>query len=145
MLKIRVFVRTLLIVQLFVVAALHLRSQGIFATLTGVVTDPSGANVSGAKVTLTDAQSGSARDTTTDGQGYYTFASVPVGTYNLNIEAAGFQAYKISGISLGGGERRNVNAGLKVGNSSETLEVTSGQDVLAPVDSGEKSPSHTNK
>lgn len=56
--------------------------QAIFGTLTGVITDPSGAVVTNAKVTLTDAESASARDTVTDSAGYYTFASVPVGTYN---------------------------------------------------------------
>jgi Carboxypeptidase regulatory-like domain len=145
MLKTRVLVRTLLFIQLFAFTALYVWSQGIFATLTGVVTDPSGANVVGAKVKLVDAQSGSERDTTTDGQGYYTFASVPVGSYNLTVEASGFQSYKLSGISLGGGERRNVNASLEVGNASVTVDVTGAQDVLAPVDSGEKSASLTTK
>ncbi len=53
--------------------------QGIFATLTGVVSDPSGSVINGAKVTLTDALSGSARDTVTNSEGYFTFASMPVG------------------------------------------------------------------
>src|SRR5262252_8348618 len=72
--------------------------QGIFATLTGVVSDPTGALVKSAKVTLTDADSGSVRETETNSDGYYTFASVPVGKYNLSIEAAGFQGYKATGI-----------------------------------------------
>src|SRR4051812_26735765 len=59
-------------------ASTYVWGQGIFATLTGVVTDPSGAVVSGAKVRLRDAGSGSERATVTDSQGYYTFASVPV-------------------------------------------------------------------
>jgi hypothetical protein len=120
-------------------------SQGLFATLTGVVSDPSGANISGAKVRLTDAQSGSQRETVTDDSGYYTFASVPVGTYNLSIEAAGFQGYKATDISLGGGEKRNFNASLQVGSASVTVDVTANQDVLAPVDSGEKSSALTTK
>ena len=52
-------------------------AQGIFATLTGVVSDPSNAVVNGAKVTLIDAASGSARDTVTNGDGYFTFAQFP--------------------------------------------------------------------
>ena len=63
--------------------------QGIFATLTGVVSDPTGAVVKGAKVVLTDAGSGSIRDTESNSDGYYTFASVPVGTYNVSVVAAG--------------------------------------------------------
>ncbi len=68
-------------------------SQAIFATLTGVVTDSSGAVVAGAKVTLRNADSGDLRDTVTDNQGYYTFASVPVGTYNLTVTQAGFSDF----------------------------------------------------
>ncbi|HEY3455642.1 MAG TPA: carboxypeptidase-like regulatory domain-containing protein [Bryobacteraceae bacterium] len=113
-------------------------AQAIFATLTGVVTDPSGAVVSGAKIVLKDAASGSERNTVTDSQGFYTFASVPVGTYNLSIEAPGFQTYRANGIAMGGGERRNVNASLTVGSTNQTIEVTGTADILAPVDSGEK-------
>jgi len=85
-------------------------AQGIFATLTGVVSDPSQALVSGAKVTLRDVQSGSLRDTLTNSDGYYSFASVPVGTYALTVEGKGFKSHKDAEIRLGGGERRNVNA-----------------------------------
>lgn len=116
-----------------------LQAQGIFATLTGVVSDPSGAVVSNAKVVLKDAESGSARDTVTNEEGYFTFASVPVGTYTLMVEAAGFQSYKADSISLGGGEKRNVNVSLAVGTSSQTVEVNAEDIAIATTDSGEKS------
>jgi hypothetical protein len=114
-------------------------SQGIFATLTGIVSDSSGAVVANANVKLRDAASGSERTTVTDGQGYYTFASVPVGTYILTVELAGFQGYKAADIALGGGERRNVNVSLQVGSTNQTVEVSGAADTVAPVDSGEKS------
>ncbi|HEY1949697.1 MAG TPA: carboxypeptidase-like regulatory domain-containing protein [Bryobacteraceae bacterium] len=120
-------------------------SQGIFATLTGIVSDSSGAVVANANVKLRDAGSGSERTTVTDGQGYYTFASVPVGTYILSVELAGFQGYKAAGIALGGGERRNVNVSLQVGNTNQTIEVSGAADTVAPVDSGEKSSTLTTK
>jgi len=129
---------------LFCVAGL-IWAQGIFATLTGVVTDPSGALVANAKVTLRDAESGSVRDTVTDGQGYYTFASVPVGTYVLMVAAPGFQSYKADGVTLGGGEKRNVNVALQVGNTNQTVEVVGASDIITPVDSGEKSDTLTTK
>src|SRR5215813_11231830 len=97
---------------LFVFFTTNLWGQGIFATLTGIVTDPSGSVVPDAKVILKDAQSGSARETVTNGEGYYTFASVPVGVYTLSVEAKGFQTFKADQITMGGGERRNINAGL---------------------------------
>ena len=94
---------------------------------------------------LKDAQSGSQRETVTNNEGYFTFASVPVGTYDLTVEAKGFTSSKITGISLGGGEKRNVDMSLKVGTTSETVEVTGTADQLAPVDSGEKSSTLTTK
>lgn len=114
-------------------------SQGIFATLTGVVSDSSGGVVPNAKITLRDSTSGSTRDTTTNGEGYYTFASVPVGTYELAVEAPNFRQYKASDISLGGGEKRNVNVQLQVGAAGETVQVSAENLALAVTDSGEKS------
>src|ERR1017187_2967100 len=116
-----------------------LPAQSIYATLTGVVSDPSQGRVAQATVRLRDEASGSLRDTTTNNQGYYTFASVPVGTYELTVTLAGFESYKESGVALGGGEKRNVNVDLKVGSATETVMVTGTADLLTPVDSGEKS------
>ena len=113
-------------------------SQGIFATLTGVVTDPTGAVVPQAKITLHNATSGDLRDTVADQQGYYTFASVPVGTYNLTVTQPGFETFQDNGIPLGGGESRSVNVTLQLGNTSQTVNVSGEADILAPVDSGER-------
>src|ERR1700756_3846817 len=131
---------TMGVVCLFaVVGAVNLWGQGIFATLTGVVSDPSNAIVNGAKVILTDAVSGSARETVTNGDGYFTFASVPVGKYNLTIEGQGFQLYKAEGIVLGCAEKRNLNVTLTVGTASQTIEVNAEAVQLVTTDSAEKS------
>lgn len=122
-----------------------LRAQSLYATLTGVVSDPSEALVAQATVRLRDQRSGSLRETVTNTQGYYTFASVPVGAYELTVEAPGFGAYKETNIALGGGERRNINVTLKVGSTSESVEVVGTVDLLVPVDSGEKSTTLTVK
>jgi len=124
---------------LFSLLAVNAWGQGIYATLTGVVSDPSQSVISNAKVVLRDAQSGSQRDTVTNSDGYYTFASVPVGTYVLTVEMAGFQSYKAGDIRLGGGEERSVNVTLAVGSTSQTVEVTAEQVAVATTDSGEKS------
>jgi hypothetical protein len=117
-----------------------LQAQGIFATLTGTVTDPSGSVVADAKVTLKDAVSGSTRDTVTNTEGYYTFSSVAVGTYVLTVEAPGFKTYKADEIRLGGAERRNANVTLALGSATSTVEVTAEQNpAVATLDSGEKS------
>ena len=123
----------------------NIKAQGIFATLTGVVTDPSSSVIASAKVRLTDAASGSERVSQTDKEGFYTFVSVPVGTYILTVEAPGFSTYRAADIALGGGEKRNVNVTLQVGTTSQTVEVSGAADAVAPVDSGEKSDTLTTK
>lgn len=73
-------------------------AQSIFATLTGVVADPSQAVVPQAKVTLKNESSGDQRTTVTNSEGYFTFASVVVGaTYEITIKAPGFLPYKATG------------------------------------------------
>lgn len=120
-------------------------AQSIYATLTGVVSDPTQALVANASVKLKDERSGSQRETVTNGEGYFTFASVPPGSYELAIEAKGFDRSLTHGIALGGGEKRNENVTLKVGATTETVEVSSSLDQVVPVDSGEKSATLTTK
>ncbi len=103
------------------------------------MSDSAGSVVPNAKIVLKDAVSGSSRETQSNGEGYYTFASVPVGSYNLTVQAAGFREYKASGISLGGGDRRNDNVLLQVGAASEEVEVNAQNIDIATTDSGEKS------
>src|SRR5258706_813125 len=102
-------VKLLCVVSLFALFTLTLWAQGIFATLTGVGTDPSESVVPNAKVTLRDVGSGSIRETTSNGEGYYTFTSVPVGTYSLTLESQGLKSHTRDAIPSGGGDRRNVN------------------------------------
>ncbi len=61
--------------------AANVQAQSLFATLTGIVSDSTGAVVPGAKVTLRNEESSSTRDTVTDNDGYFTFASVSVGNF----------------------------------------------------------------
>ena len=127
-----------LLVCLLLICGISLQAQGLFATLTGVVSDPSGSVIANAKIVLRDAVSGSARDTVSNGEGYYTFASVPVGTYTLTAEAPGFETYKADDIRLGGGEKRNVNISMAVGATTATVEVNAEELALVTTDSGEK-------
>jgi hypothetical protein len=128
-----------------IVLATNLGAQGIYATLTGVVADQSSAVVPQAKVILKDSQSGSQRDSVTNSDGYFTFASVPASEYELTIEAKGFSTFKVTGITLSGGEKRNIDAKLTVGTTSEAVEVTGEVDKVAPVDSAEKTNLITSK
>jgi hypothetical protein len=126
-------------------ATSSLWSQGIFATLTGTVTDPSGSVVANVKLVLKNADSGNTRESVSNGEGFYSFASVPVGSYNLTVSAPGFQTFQVNGIALGGGETRNVNASLQVGSTNQTVEVSGQADIITPVDSGEKANTLTTR
>jgi hypothetical protein len=132
---------------LLTMPAMRLRAQSLFATLTGVVSDPSGAVVPNATVRLINERSGSARDTVTNAEGYYTFASVAVGDFNykLVVEAQGFQTYQATGIAILGGEKRNLNVELKVGSAAQTVEVSGQVQLVSTLDSGEKSQTLTSR
>jgi len=128
-------------------STIRLQAQFTSATLTGVVSDTSGAVVPQAKVKLVNEQSGDIRETTTNNDGYYTLSGLGVGgfTFKLTVEAKGFVTYDAPGISLLGGEKRNVNVTLTVGNTSQTVEVLGVANAVVPEDSGEKSETLTTK
>jgi hypothetical protein len=131
----------------FLALAGSLPAQSIYATLTGVVSDQSGAVVPNATVRLVNDASGSQRETVTNSDGFYSFTSIPVGdyTYTLTVETKGFQTFKATGIALSGSEKRNVNATLAIGTSAEIVEVSGAAESIVPVDSGEKSATLTAK
>ena len=64
------------------------------ATLNGTVTDPSGAAIPNAKVTITNTATGVTRTLTTNEAGLFNFTRVPVGTYDMTIESGGFKTDK---------------------------------------------------
>ena len=136
-----------LICALLLLTGADLKAQSLFATLTGIVSDPSGAVVPGATVTLREEKSNSLRTSVTDSSGYYTFASVSVGdfTYELTIDAKGFKTEKLPGLALLGGDKQNVNVTMQLGNTNQTVTIEGTLDQIVPVDSGEKSMTLTDK
>jgi len=93
-------------------------------TVNGLVTDPSGAAVAAATVTLTDKATGSPRTTTTNEAGRYVFVEVPSGTYDLSISKTGFRVTKLAAQKVTVGTELTLNAALEVGTISQTVEVT---------------------
>src|SRR5580704_14151050 len=85
------------------------------ASITGTVTDPSGAAVANAQVTLISTEHGITRTSTTNGSGDYLFASLPIGSYNLTVSETGFKKYDAQGIILRVAEKTRVNVVLQVG------------------------------
>ena len=114
-----------------------LPAQSIYGTLTGIVSDPSQAVVTAAKIKLVNAESRDNREAVTNSDGYYTFVSVPPGAYEVTVTAPGFETYKQTGIAIRGGDKINVNVTMKLGSTTNVVEVTGSIDLAVPVDSGE--------
>ena len=104
------------------------------STVTGLVTDPTGAVVPNAQVKLVDEQKGYKFSSTADATGRYLFRSVPPGTYKLSVEAQGFQLQEQSGIKIDVNQNIAVNFSLQVGSTSQTVEITSAAPVLSTQD-----------
>jgi hypothetical protein len=99
------------------------------ARLSGQITDPSGALVAGAKVTLRDQQNNVVAQTVADSTGKYSFSSLAVGNYRVETEAVGFQKNVMNGVEVAPGET-TVNSQLHVGGATETVEVSATSSTL---------------
>ncbi|HVR22791.1 MAG TPA: carboxypeptidase-like regulatory domain-containing protein, partial [Candidatus Polarisedimenticolia bacterium] len=98
------------------------------ASLTGTVTDASGAAVQGAQVSLTNSQHGMNDTTSSNGSGDFLFASLPIGSYDLTVTVQGFKKYEAKGIILRVAEKARVNVALEVGAIS-TEVIVQGSEV----------------
>ena len=90
----------LLLLMALLLCSLPTQAQLYSGTVTGVVTDPTGGVVPGAKVTLVDQNKGYAFTATTDSAGRYLIRSVPPGSYKIKAEAKGFQTEEQSGVAV---------------------------------------------
>jgi hypothetical protein len=93
------------------------------ATITGTVTDSTGAVVQGAKVTITDNLTKVATVTQTNSAGSYLTPGLTVSTYSVTISKAGFKSYTVTGVELHPTETVEVNGTLAVGAASDTVTV----------------------
>ena len=99
--------------------------QGYFGTVSGVLTDSTGAVIPGAKATLIDQEKGYKFFETSDSAGRYLFRSVPPGLYTVVAEMTGFEKTERTGIRVDVSENPTANLSLKVASSAETVEVKS--------------------
>src|SRR2546429_1347091 len=93
------------------------------ASLTGIVTDASGAAVPNAKVTVTNKATGVSFYTQTDSAGAYLFPSLPIGKYRIEVTAAGFQKAFVADLDLPVATSVTRNIQLKVGEATEKIEI----------------------
>ena len=97
------------------------------ASITGTVTDASGAAIPNAQVAVSNAAMGISRTAATNGSGDFLFASLPIGSYDLTVTSTGFKKYEAKGVVLNVGEKARVNIALEVGAASTEIIVEGSQ------------------
>jgi len=118
----------LLVVIVGVVAVPSLWAQSLSssASLSGTVSDPSGARVPKATITITNSEIGITRVATAGSAGEFSFALLPAGAYTLKASAAGFKTSEQTGINLAVGDSLTVNVSLTIGASEQVTVSESG-------------------
>jgi carboxypeptidase family protein/TonB-dependent receptor-like protein len=106
------------------VAAVPVFAQLPIGTILGTVKDPSGAVVPRASITAQNAETGTSRSISTDETGVYRLAALPVGHYDLRVEASGFKPTTQKAVVLDVGQEAVLNFALEVGTTSEEVQVT---------------------
>jgi len=114
-----------LLAVLGLTAGVPIAAQSGRGTLTGLVTDSTGAIIPGASLTLTETKTGSHYDAASSGQGLYTFPELQPGLYTLVVSFPKFQSYTQSGINVSVGSTATVNAVLSIGSATQSVIVNS--------------------
>ena len=108
--------------------------QGYFGTVGGDITDPSGAVIRGAQVTLTDQQKGFTFTATSDAAGHYLFAAVPPGNYSVLVGMHGFQSAERTNIKVNVSENATANVTLQIATATQSVQVQAQTQTLATED-----------
>src|SRR5579863_1809839 len=98
--------------------------QAVYGTILGTVTDPSGAAVNGAKVTVTSQTKNVSTETTTNESGNYSVTHLIPDIYSVKIEGTGFKILEYKDIQVSADSGSQVNGQFQVGSASESVEVT---------------------
>ena len=102
--------------------------------ISGTVTDPQGLVLPGAKVTAIELNTNVKQTTVTDDRGFYSLAEMPVGQYEITVDATGFKEYRETNLRLNASAALLVNASLVVGAKTETITVSSANVRVESVD-----------
>jgi hypothetical protein len=112
---------------LFVLAfssPLAMFSQEFRAAISGTVTDPSGAPIPGAKVTVTETRTSTKNQAVSDNSGKYNVLFLLPGDYDIAVQSQGFKDYVRKALHIGAGDHPVIDVGLEVGDAAQTVEVT---------------------
>ena len=112
------------LLTLSLLCSVPLFAQTFRGTINGVVTDPSGAVVPGANVTATDTATAAVRTTVSSGAGEFAFSDLPLSSYNIKVEASGFQATEVTGVQVLAGKIYTLPVKLSLAQQAATVEVS---------------------
>jgi hypothetical protein len=120
----------LLIAVMTAPAMTALAQSGPTGSLSGVITDPTGAVITNANVTLTNKATGASRTTTTNAEGFWKVLVLEVGIYKLDIEASGFKKGTSDKVEVEAAVPRTINIQLEAGTVTETVDISSGSELV---------------
>jgi hypothetical protein len=104
--------------------------QTVLATVTGTITDPAGAVVASASVSLKNVETGQSYTAASSDAGNYTVPQVPLGDYNLTVAVPGFKTYEHNKFHLSAGQTLREDIVLQVGQTSESVTVSADASLL---------------
>ena len=130
----RSFLRAIFLISVMMTSVLLVsaQTQAINGSMRGRLTDPAGAAVPDATVTVVNDATQFTREVPTNGDGYFVIPNLPIGTYTMSIKKEGFETQRRPGIVLDAGTEAVIDAQLKVGAVSTTIDVTGGAPVIEP-------------
>jgi hypothetical protein len=123
----------MMVVTFILAGLINVNAQINTSSLTGHVVDPSGADVPHVTITVTNNATGLTRKDETDGAGYYSFPSLPIGVYNVSANGTGFAGIS-EDVQLNAAQKSRRDFTLRLGSSQETVTVSAAGGTLSPDD-----------
>lgn len=138
-LRFRSFAVAILVVFVFFAClatfTIPVAAQSTFGSISGTVSDATGASMAGASVTLTNLGTGSTQTLSTNPDGLYSFVNLNPGAYSLNVEKTGFKHFRRDPINVQVQQAVSIDIAMEVGAVSQVVEVTSETPLLQPTTS----------
>ncbi|HET6976461.1 MAG TPA: carboxypeptidase regulatory-like domain-containing protein [Pyrinomonadaceae bacterium] len=122
----RFAIPSLLLISLL---SITVSAQTFRGTILGTVTDPNGALVAGAKITVKNANTGLERSTTSDENGNYTVAELPIGLYEVRVEQSGFAMSTVTNVVVEVANERRVDVAMGLASQQTTILVATDEQV----------------
>src|SRR5450432_4562161 len=104
------------------------------SAIVGRVTDPGGAAVPGANVTIANTETGATRSAHTDNDGRFNFPQLMPGTYSIKVDSQGFEPEQNQNVSAALGQKQTIDFSLRTAGLKQSIEISSEAPILNPQD-----------